>query len=466
LFLRKEILFGRRARSEIKSVGGFLDRRKILSCSDMKAILFVDDDALIGQVYKDLLETNGFKVHLAYDGEAALDLLSNVGVDLVVLDMFLPKVPGLEVLRRIRNDPEKASIPVVVFSNSYLQAMMKAAKAAGATRCLSKSDCPPEHLLGILREILADVPDRPEPAVAEPIVANDTVSQTAASAETAVTPREASAPSASLSRNGERDVEADESHISPGSHEEIRDAFIKTMPEKIVACRQRLEKLVELSELERVPLLAELYQALHQLSSRAGVVGFAEVGKMTGALEGLIREIFEEPHLINDSSLSAISHTFEMLIQMLQSPAQRTGMDRPPVCLIVDDDPISRDSVLAGLLSVGLPGISVGHPGIALQLIRDNQFELIFLDVDMPEKNGYELCQEVRRSFLNRQTPVLFVTNMGDFQNRAHSLSMGGTDFIAKPFLPLELGLRALQCSYARKTQASGGGLKPNLAGK
>jgi CheY-like chemotaxis protein len=432
----------------------------------MKAILFVDDDVLIGQVYKDLLETNGFKVHLAHDGEAALDLISNVRADLVVLDMFLPKVPGLEVLRTIRNNPDSASLPVVVFSNSYLQAMMKAAKAAGATRCLSKSDCPPEHLLGILREILANLPDRPDAPATQPMAGNTEISQPPASPPVAVTPSQTSAPPVSSLRNEEETTEVPGSDTPPGSQEEIRDAFIRAMPEKIVACRQRLEKLLNLSELERVPLLAELYQGLHQLSSRAGVVGFAEVGKMTGALEGLIREIFEEPHLINDSSLSAISHAFAMLIEMLGSPVQRTGMDRPPVCLIVDDDPISRDSILSGLLSVGLPGISVGHPAIALQLIRDNQFELIFLDVDMPEKNGYEICQEVRRSFLNRQTPVLFVTNMGDFQNRTHSLAMGGTDFIAKPFLPLELGLRALQCSYARKTSASSGGLKPNPAAR
>src|SRR4051812_825719 len=263
----------------------------------MKTILFVDDDALIGQVYKDLLETNGFKVHLALDGEAALDLFSNVRADLVVLDMFLPKVPGLEVLRSIRNDPEKASLPVVVFSNSYLQAMMKAAKAAGATRCLSKSDCPPEHLLGILREILADIPDRQETPKIEPAAQNSQLSQPIA-APIAPPSMRASTPSVSLSQNEEGAFGVHESHHSPGLHDEIRDAFIRTMPDQIVASRRRLEKLVEISELERVPLLAELYQALHQLSSRAGVVGFPEVGKMTGALEGLIREIFEEPHLI------------------------------------------------------------------------------------------------------------------------------------------------------------------------
>ena len=70
---------------------------------EKKTILAVDDEVHILELLKYNLETNGYTVITVETGEAALDLLSNEKIDAVLLDVMLPQIDGLEVLRRIRS---------------------------------------------------------------------------------------------------------------------------------------------------------------------------------------------------------------------------------------------------------------------------------------------------------------------------------------------------------------------------
>jgi len=82
-------------------------------------VLVVDDDTVIRTMARTLLESKGFEVSEASDGEVALDLLDRGGqYDLVVLDLHMPKVDGFEVLRRVRGSVKTAALPVVVFTGS------------------------------------------------------------------------------------------------------------------------------------------------------------------------------------------------------------------------------------------------------------------------------------------------------------------------------------------------------------
>jgi PleD family two-component response regulator len=80
----------------------------------------------------------------------------------------------------------------------------------------------------------------------------------------------------------------------------------------------------------------------------------------------------------------------------------------------------------------------------ALDALEEKPFDLIFLDVDMPNMNGYELCSRIRALPDYKKTPVVFVTSLNDFESRANSSASGGNDFIAKPFMFIELAVKAL----------------------
>ena len=81
---------------------------------------------------------------------------------------------------------------------------------------------------------------------------------------------------------------------------------------------------------------------------------------------------------------------------------------------------------------------------MALAVLKDNPVDLVLLDVDMPGMDGFELCRRVRSFATNRRTPVIFVTGMTDTETRVGSAWNGGTDFIAKPFVPTEMAVKAL----------------------
>jgi PleD family two-component response regulator len=88
--------------------------------------------------------------------------------------------------------------------------------------------------------------------------------------------------------------------------------------------------------------------------------------------------------------------------------------------------------------------VIIEHPETALTMLAENCYDLVFLDVDMPGMNGFELCTKLRGFARNKNTPVVFVTSLNDFESRANSTMSGGNDLIAKPFLFMELAVKAL----------------------
>jgi len=79
-------------------------------------ILVVDDEKDIVDLVSYNLEKEGFKVLKAYDGESALRMVQTKSPDLVILDLMLPGVQGLEVCRKIRENPRSASLPIIMLT--------------------------------------------------------------------------------------------------------------------------------------------------------------------------------------------------------------------------------------------------------------------------------------------------------------------------------------------------------------
>ena len=116
----------------------------------------------------------------------------------------------------------------------------------------------------------------------------------------------------------------------------------------------------------------------------------------------------------------------------------------PASILVVDDEELSRRAVIHALEKAKLPSVSVEDPMIALRLLSENTYDLILLDVNMPGMNGFELCTKLRALPAHKETPVVFVTALSDFESRAKSTISGGNDLIAKPFLFMELAVKAM----------------------
>jgi CheY-like chemotaxis protein len=116
-------------------------------------VLIVEDFVDSREMYIEFLLAHGFEVTGAEDGLSALHSVEDHPPDLVVLDIALPKLDGLSVLRRLRADPRFATLPILTLSASIGADYRRTALAAGATAVLEKP-CLPEELLAAVQKAL------------------------------------------------------------------------------------------------------------------------------------------------------------------------------------------------------------------------------------------------------------------------------------------------------------------------
>jgi len=121
----------------------------------MIKILIVEDDKTVSNIYRDRLCREGYQVEVGLDAETGLELLHSFRPDAVILDLLLPKMTGVELIKKIRAESATAHVPVIVFSNAYLPNLLHEAWKAGATRCLAKANCTAKQLTDTLRELLS-----------------------------------------------------------------------------------------------------------------------------------------------------------------------------------------------------------------------------------------------------------------------------------------------------------------------
>jgi DNA-binding response OmpR family regulator len=384
----------------------------------MKKILIIEDDQIVANIYRNKFSIEGFTVEIAHDGHSGLETIRSFQPDAVILDLMLPKITGVELMKKVRAEPDYQKLPIIVFSNTYLTNMVQEAWKAGATKCLSKANCSPKQLIEVVRGTLASN----EPAPTQPAPSPDSARSTT--------------PPSAESSSKEKDAEflAD-----------LRKTFAESFPPTLVGLRSLLQGLSKGDEAARVKQVQEMYRRIHALTSNAGLAGMVLIAQMADALEALLKELSEKPKNLNASTLRTVAAAVDFLGILFECPASVTSKELPTLnILVVDDEAISRRAVTYALEKAKLKSVNVEDPQIAYNLLLENQFDLIFLDVDMPGMNGYELCAKLRTVVAHKKTPVVFVTGLNDLESRANSMMSGGTDFIAKPFLFMELAVKAL----------------------
>jgi len=133
----------------------------------MIKILIVEDDALMLRMYQRIFNFEGFEVDTADDGEKGLDKIrtSDPKPALVLLDVMMPKLNGLQVLEKIKLDPETKTIPIVMLTNLAGQQDAESALSKGAVRYIVKSEHQPREIVNIVKEILAGYTRNDVPSV-------------------------------------------------------------------------------------------------------------------------------------------------------------------------------------------------------------------------------------------------------------------------------------------------------------
>lgn len=121
----------------------------------MKSILLIDDDQFVTTLYKAKLQSEGFAVDAANNGNEALEKIGQSRPDVIVLDLNMPGITGVELLKSIRAVPLWKHIPVIVFSSGYIRSLAEEAAKLGVHKFFAKAQCPPKMLISEIKELLS-----------------------------------------------------------------------------------------------------------------------------------------------------------------------------------------------------------------------------------------------------------------------------------------------------------------------
>jgi CheY-like chemotaxis protein len=504
----------------------------------MKKILIVEDELIVRSIYRRKYELSGYQVEAAEDGEAALNLMATFKPDALQVDIMLPGMDGVEVIRQIRSWPDFKSTPILVISSFYRPDLAAEAWKAGATKCISKMDCTPNLALELIEQMLdgdiagfqpfakfapGAVPDegirmlpaespweeatqiitrKPKPAAGpppappspppaamsghkapstlptfskehpapdatttatfakpDPVGTSQTTRPVFArpSAQKLAKPALDNAPAVAATPSSSASPWAETTGAPAAGPSEgisgnaafnlgIRQEFLKRAPQIQADLRDRVGTLLKSkSTTDQIALLPGLETSVASLAGLAGITGFSRISHLSGALDALLKDLQKKPAQMTNSVLRTIAHASDCL-NMLFHNLEGTPRDVPQsmLILVVDDEPIARRTISVALAKSNLRCIGMEDSRAALTILRENPFDLIFLDAEMPGLNGFELCGELRKLPTNKATPVIFVTSLTKFEVRAQSSLAGGNDLIAKPFLMMELAVKAL----------------------
>ena len=121
---------------------------------DKKCILIIEDEKGMRDALKEALEQSGFEALLAEDGEKGMEMAKTHRIDLILLDIILPRKDGFEVLRELKQDEKLKELPVVLTTNLSEPSDIQKALDLGATTYLVKSNYSLSDIVEKIKDIL------------------------------------------------------------------------------------------------------------------------------------------------------------------------------------------------------------------------------------------------------------------------------------------------------------------------
>lgn len=356
--------------------------------STSKRLLLLEEDPLLGDVYRERFETAGFFVNTARDARTAGQMLSSAKPDLVVIDPLLPDTTVGEYIASVRGNSAANNLPIYVLP-TVLHGLAQSAQEAGATQVLEQITTP-------VRELVVSLTG---------------------------------------SANGASTVD------EPNARWE--EATLAIAPANLHTMRKTVHALTH--NLQDHDLLRSLLQQVHTFAQHMALMGPNPIWQFACAFELFVFHLEQFPERLESVSLRTLGQGVDFIGKLLDDGAhkKRVRLEDASV-MIVEDEANARELIIAAMNLVGLRADGVDNPEATLALLNAQKYDLIFMDINLPAMNGFEVCTKVREMPQHEGTPIVFLTGMTSFQNRVQSSLSGGNDFVGKPFNIAELGVKAL----------------------
>lgn len=119
-----------------------------------KRILLIEDDQDLRELYSEVLRDEGFEVLEAADGQVGLEKGKAGGYDLMLLDIMLPKIDGLQILKDVKGQANLSRIPIILLTNLGRESIIKEGFTLGAEGYIIKSEYTPDQVVAEVKKFL------------------------------------------------------------------------------------------------------------------------------------------------------------------------------------------------------------------------------------------------------------------------------------------------------------------------
>jgi CheY-like chemotaxis protein len=235
----------------------------------------------------------------------------------------------------------------------------------------------------------------------------------------------------------------------------LLDQFFAAVPEHLKQIRDALQKVGRAIEpAEKQKCFAAMAEQIGLLESKTDCWDLRLIWQLTSALELLVKQLAGKCNEAMPSTLRTVAHAVDLLGEIA---VPRIGLDlitNPPISVLaVDDDPLCLRAMVSALKKARLTPDIAADGKKAVALAAKKSYDVIFMDIQMPGIDGLAAAARVRKIQRNHTTPVVFVTAQSDFHTRAKSSLMGGTDLMVKPYLIIEITVKALTLAIRKRLQ-------------
>jgi CheY-like chemotaxis protein len=222
----------------------------------------------------------------------------------------------------------------------------------------------------------------------------------------------------------------------------LKSKYIESGSRKTSDIRDLFRSLVRSST--AVGGFRRLKDLVVEVGNEARIAGLPGIGGLCESLAALLRDQIANATVLTASEQRTVAQGIELIGDLFEDARdnEKIGIQHPLI-LAVDDDQNARKTMIHSLRKIDYKPVVTGDCKVALHLLDENRFDLILLDIMMPDIDGFDMMQRIRENGANQGTPVIFVTGLADFNSRVKSLAAGGADFIAKPFHHLELAVKS-----------------------
>lgn len=218
---------------------------------------------------------------------------------------------------------------------------------------------------------------------------------------------------------------------------------IKPVWELLNALRRSLHYF--LRHQDELKVLQEMTESAHKLTELSQSELLRPIHELAAALEALISDLHSSPVNINPSTLRTVGQCIDFIATLIHESNLSHIRDVTTArILAIDDDEGILETIKATMEMVHIDIATASQSSAGLVMLSEQNYDLILLDVGLPEMNGMDICSRVRAMPHHQKTPIVFLTGEATVQNRVQSTLNGGNDMIGKPFSILELAVKVI----------------------